>query len=134
MRKNYEAVLGLHRCTPKRNLSPVLYFFYSADLLEICDEPGVDSSAMGFVNDVNVFAYGTTTEQNCQLLEKLYKQCEKWASRHGPVFALEKYKLIHFAKNPKKFNVAATIQIASKMIKLKTDIRILGLQINSRLK
>ena len=115
-------------------LSSILYLFYNADLLEICERPGTNTSAIGFVDDANILAYGKSTEENCKTLESIHRQCEKWASRHGSLFAPTKYELIHLSRNPKRFNMAASINIASTEIEPKTDIRVLGLQIDTKLK
>ena len=115
-------------------LSSILYLFYNADLLEICDRPGKNTSAIGFVDDANILAYGKSTEENCKTLEAIHRQCETWASRHGSVFAPTKYELIHLSRNPKRFNMTASINIASTEIEPKTDIRVLGLQIDTKLK
>ena len=115
-------------------LSSILYLFYNADLLEICERPGTNTSAIGFVDDANILAYGKSTEEKCRTLESINRQCEKWASRHGSLFAPTKYKLSHLSRNPKRFNMAASINIASTEIEPKTDIRVLGLQIDTKLK
>ena len=115
-------------------LSSILYLFYNADLLEICDRPGKNTSAIGFVDDANILAYGKSTDENCKTLEAIHRQCETWASRHGSVFAPTKYELIHLSRNPKRFNMTASINIASTEIEPKTDIRVLGLQIDTKLK
>lgn len=49
-------------------------------------------------------------------------------------FAPAKYELIHLSRSPKKFNMAASINIEINEIKPKTDIRVLGLQIDTKLK
>ena len=115
-------------------LSSILYLFYNAELLEICDRPGKNTSAIGFVDDANILAYGKSTEENCKTLKAIHRQCETWASRHGSVFAPTKYELIHLSRNPKRFNMTASINIASTEIEPKTDIRVLGLQIDTKLK
>lgn len=60
-------------------LSPFLYLSYNADLLDICDRPGTTASSLGFVDDVNIVAYGKGTEENCTTLEITHKKYEKWA-------------------------------------------------------
>ena len=118
-------------------ISPILYLFYNADLLEICERPGTNSSALGFVDDTNILAYSTSTEENCRILENLHKKCEHWAKHHGAIFAPKKYHLIHLAKNPRNFNIAAAIKIDcsenSAIINPETNIQILGLQIDTKL-
>lgn len=127
----FSVTMGIPQGSP---ISPILYFFYNADLLEICKRPGTTTSAMGFIDDVNILAYSTSTEENVKTLERLHKQCEAWACRHGSTFTLKKYKLIHLAKNPKKFNMAATITIAKETMAPKADIRVLGVQIDTKLR
>jgi exonuclease III len=115
-------------------LSPILYLFYNADLLEMCDRPGINTGSLGYADDVNILAYGKSTDENCRNLERVHRLCERWAARHGSVFAPAKYELIHFTRNPKKFDMTATIRIGSDIIQPKTDIRVLGVQIDTRLK
>jgi hypothetical protein len=64
----------------------------------------------------------------------MHKFCERWAIRHEFVFALIKYELIHFIKNSKKFDMTITIKINSNTIQFKVDIRVLDVQIDTRLK
>lgn len=89
---------------------------------------------MGFIDNVNILAYGTSTEENVKTLERLHKQCKRWALQHGSTFAPKKYELIHFAQNPKKFNMAAAISIAGITKTSKTNIKVLGVQIDTKLK
>jgi retron-type reverse transcriptase len=46
-------------------VSPILYLFYNADLLESCENLRLYMSATGFVDDVNILMYGESTERNC---------------------------------------------------------------------
>ena len=104
------------------------------DLLDICNRPGTKTSGLGFVDDINALAYGKSTQENCRTLERIHRECERWALRHGSLFAPTKYELIHLSRNPKKFDMTATINIENSLIKPKADIRILGLQIDTKLK
>src|SRR2546421_2866220 len=94
-------------------ISPILYLFYSADLLESCQSRRYRTSAIRFVADVSALTYGSTMEGNCQNLERIHEACEKWAKNHGSKFAAAKYKLIHFARKPKRFNMTASVKISS---------------------
>lgn len=86
------------------------------------------------MDDATVLAYGKNTEEDCKILGAIRKKCGRWAGRHGAVFAPTKYELIHLSRSHKKFNTAATISIETNVIKLKTDIGVLGLQIDTKLK
>ena len=57
---------SIHTGIPQGSpLSPILYLFYNADLLEMCERPGSKTSAIGFV------AYSTSTEENCKTVRVL---------------------------------------------------------------
>lgn len=114
-------------------LSPILYLFYNADLLEICDRPGINASSLGFVDDANMLAYGKSTEENCSILESIYKKCERWATRRGAVFAPHKYELIHLSRSS-RFNMTATVTINTQVTEPKPNIRVLGPEIDTKLK
>ena len=55
------------------HLSPVLFLFYNAELLEICQREG-ESSCVGFVDDANILVWGPSTEGNCEWLATIHQQ------------------------------------------------------------
>lgn len=69
----FEVRTGIPEGSP---ISPILYLFYNADLLDICEKPGTRASGLGFVDDVNILAYSTSTKENCKTLERLLAECE----------------------------------------------------------
>lgn len=129
--ESFKVTTGIPQCSP---ISPILYLYYNADLLDICERPGEPTSAFGFIDDINILAYGTSTEGNIEVPERLHSKCERWARRHGSTFAPKKYEIIHLARNTKKFNMAATITIDGETRTPKADIRVLGVQIDTKLK
>ncbi|KAK0367942.1 zinc knuckle [Colletotrichum limetticola] len=78
-------------------LSPILYLFYNADLLDSCNETG-DTTATGFIDDVAILAVGDSTEETCQKLQEALRKAETWALTHASVFAPEKFQLTHFTR------------------------------------
>jgi hypothetical protein len=66
--------------------------------------------------------------------EKMHKLCERWTISHEFVFILIKYKLIHFIKNSKKFDMTITIKINSNTIQSRIDIRVFDVQIDTQLR
>ena len=50
------------------------------------------------------------------------------------MFAPEKYHLIHFIKSHKKFNIKATVNIHGFTEGLVSNLRVLGVQVDSKLK
>jgi hypothetical protein len=98
------------------SLSLILYFFYNANLLEMCDRLEINTSSLEYVDDVNILTYEKSIEDNCRALKKIHRLCERWAIRHEFVFASIKYKLIHFIRNLKKFNMTIIININTNII------------------
>ncbi len=59
--------------------------------------------------------------------------CAKWAWTHDTTFAPEKYEFTHFTRKLRKFNMMISIQIESSVIKLKSDVRVLKIQLNMKM-
>ena len=81
-------------------LSPILYLFYNADLLESLENKGLCISVAGFMDDVNILTYGLSIRRNYKVLKRIYLVYETWAKRHGSKFNLKKYDLIYFTRRP----------------------------------
>jgi hypothetical protein len=115
-------------------ISPILFLFFIAELLDATNNEGLRTSSIGFVDDVHILTYSASTERNCATLERIHQQCEIWANKHGAQFAPEKYQLIHFAKRPKLFNMTAPLRIG-QIHRVATDnMRVLGVQVDTKLK
>jgi Reverse transcriptase (RNA-dependent DNA polymerase) len=80
-------------------LSPALYLFYNADLLE--DYTSKTVGTLGYIDNVSLLAIGATVQHNTQALKIAHRKAEDWARKHGLVFAITKYTLVHFTRNPK---------------------------------
>jgi hypothetical protein len=89
------------------SLSPILFLFYTAELLEACNRVNERLSASAFVDDTSLLAYGPSTESNCRTLARAHDCCLEWARRYGATFAPEKYELIHLTRKPERFNMRA---------------------------
>ena len=118
----------------KFSVSFILYLFFNANLLDVCEQSNRKTTIIKFVDDVNVLTYNTSTEKNCRIFEKLHEIFTTWFRRHETIFFSTKYELIHLNKNSKKFNMQTTINLKKMQLISKTDIRILELQINTKLK
>jgi len=78
--------------------------------------------------------YSKTTEENCRALERAHKVCTAWARQHGVVFTPEKYHFIHFTRSHKKFNIKATVNISGFTKGPVSNLCVLGVQVDSKLK
>ena len=50
------------------------------------------------------------------------------------ITCLDKYKLIHFCRTKKKFNISTEVRLEGQSVGLKTDIRILSVRLDSALR
>ncbi len=114
-------------------ISLILFLFFNASLIEKCKALKIKIKVLDFVNDINILAYNRFIEKICKTLSKAYDVCMKWACTHDATFALEKYELTHFIRKSKKFDMMTSIQIESSVIKLKSDVRVLKVQLNMKL-
>jgi hypothetical protein len=80
-------------------VSPILYLFYNADLIEECKTPETES--VGYIDDVSILAVGPSAPRNCKTLKAIHLKAQGWARKHGSQFAPAKYELVHFTRDPK---------------------------------
>jgi hypothetical protein len=114
-------------------LSPILFLFYNAELLDICNQPRQRLSAVGFADDINILTYGLSTETNCRTIEQTHSRCLDWARRFGMSFAPAKYELIHFTRHRTKFNLQASLNLGTVIKSPALDVRVLGVWLDSKL-
>jgi nickel-dependent lactate racemase len=100
----------------------------------MCNKFETNTRFLEYVDDVNILIYEKSIEKNCRNLERMHKLCERWTIRHKFVFVSIKYELIHFIKNSKKFDMTITSKIDSNTIQSRINIRVLDVQIDTRLK
>lgn len=86
------------RIPQRSKLSPILYLFYNADLIEACKTENTES--VGYINDIAILAVNATTAYNYKSLKAIHRKAEWWALQHGSQFALAKYELVHFTRDP----------------------------------
>jgi len=114
-------------------ISSILFLFFNASLIEKCEALRIKIEVLNFVNDINILVYDRFTEEICRTLSKAHDVCAKWACTHDATFASEKYELTYFTRKSKRFNMMISIQIKSSVIKLKSDVRVLEMQLNMKL-
>ena len=122
---------GIHQASP---ISPILFLFFNAPLIEQCARANLPVQTGGFVDDIHLLAYGGTTEDNCKILCRAHEICSKWARTHGATFAPQKYELVHLTRKPKKFNMSASLDFERIKIDPSASIRVLGLHVDTKLR
>ncbi len=114
-------------------LSPILFIFYNANLLNACNLPTLPTSGTGFVDDMKALAFSKLTGENSRTLQTVHKHCLEWARRHGASFAPEKYVLVHFTKARIKHNSACPLILPTATIHPSPQARVLGVILNKKL-
>ena len=57
-------------------LSPILYLFYNADLIDTCNYE-IDAMSTGYIDDVAILAWSKITEQTCEALGRIFKKAQQ---------------------------------------------------------
>ncbi len=112
----------------------ILYLFYNANLLKAYNDIKLKTNFTNFMNDINILIYEEFIKHNCRVLNEIYDKCKQWSKMHDIKFLMTKYKLIHFMKTSKWFNMKVNVKLMKHQIDLKSNIRILKVQLNFKLK
>jgi len=70
--EQFRVVTGIPQGSP---ISPILFLFFIADLLEVVNNDALRVSAVGFMDDTNILTYGGSTERNYKILEETHRKC-----------------------------------------------------------
>jgi ribonuclease HI/exonuclease III len=111
-------------------LSPILYLFYNADLLNI---GGPEDLVTGYIDDTSVLVVGDTKRTNNTSLEAIHSRAEEWARKTGSVFAPQKYVLIHFTKNKTDRDEGASLILPGVTVQPSATAKLLGVTLDKRL-
>ncbi|KAF4870852.1 RNA-directed DNA polymerase from mobile element jockey [Colletotrichum siamense] len=84
-------------------LSPILFVFFSAPMLEKFERlhPDLNVFAFSYVDDSYILVTSRTFKENREILEKYHEQVMEWATPNGIRFDPGKYKVMHFTRNEK---------------------------------
>ncbi|KAG6979043.1 RNA-directed DNA polymerase from mobile element jockey [Fusarium oxysporum f. sp. conglutinans] len=114
------------------NLSPILYLFYNADLIEKCGELD-DTATAGFIDGVAILTWADSTKETCKKLQEALHIAEQWAATHASIFAPDKFQLTHFTRTRTRIDVEEPLQTRWGTIEPKKTCKYLGLIMDSTL-
>ena len=111
-------------------LSPLLYMYYNADLLDIPRNRGI---SLGFIDDVVFGVQGRSDIGNICKLRAILREAEEWRIRHGVQFEPTKYVLVHYTRNRRQATDAA-ITVGDITIKPFSEVKYLGVIFDQELR
>ena len=125
---------SIHTGIPQGSpLSPILYLFYNADLLDMGSRSDLKATAVSWIDDVGFAVTGASAAANCQILRTLHIGAEAWASKHASVFAPAKYELIHFTNKPGDHDTSAELVLQNNRVSPSRTCQVLGVILDSQL-
>jgi Reverse transcriptase (RNA-dependent DNA polymerase) len=112
-------------------LSPVLFLFFNADLVQ----HRIDSSggSMAFVDDYTAWVTGSTAEANREGIQAIINEALDWEKRSGATFKGKKTTLVHFTRCRNRSSTTP-ITIKEEVVTLKETAKILEVTIDSKLR
>lgn len=124
----YQTATGIPQGSP---LSPILYLFYNADLVEICNQEP-NTIAPGYIDDIAILRWGSSTEETCNGLAKTMQKANAWAKRHASVFAPSKFQLTHHTRR-RQVEVDHQVQVDQASVKPSGSSKYLGVTLDTAL-
>ncbi len=115
-------------------ISLIFFLFFNVSLIEKYKALKIKIEVFNFVNNINILAYNKFIEEICRTLSRVHDICVKWVCTHDTTFASEKYEFTYFIRKSKRFDMMTSIQIESSVIKSKSDVQILKVQLNMKLR
>ena len=52
----------------------ILFLFFMADLLDAINNEALRTSLFAFIDDTYILIYGNSTERNCRILKRIYRE------------------------------------------------------------
>ncbi|XMA13648.1 hypothetical protein WAI453_006439 [Rhynchosporium graminicola] len=125
----YQTTTGIPQGSP---LSPILYLYYNADLIETCNrEP--NTLATGYIDDIAILRWGSSIKETCKGLENAMQRAMIWARKHASVFAPSKFQLTHHTRRRQVADVDRHIQIEQTIIPPSDSSKYLGITLDTAL-
>jgi ribonuclease HI len=128
--KEYATNTGIPQGSP---LSPILYLFYNADLIDECNGES-NTMSTGYIDDVGILTWGKTTEETCNTLSRVLEKAQRWATTHASVFAPDKFQLTHFTRSLTRIDTKRPIQTEWGEVKPKATCKYLGLTMDTKMR
>ena len=128
MEKEQLADPGLPQGSP---LSPILFLFYNADLVQ--RKITAKEGAMAFVDDYTVWVANDSISENYTKLNKAIDEALNWERRSGATFEGDKTAFIHFTRTDNRAS-NEPLWIKGQEVKPSDQIKLLGVIFDKQLR
>jgi hypothetical protein len=119
---------GLPQGSP---LSPILFLFFNADLVQ--HKINTKGGSMAFVDDYSAWVTGPSADANQEGIQAIIDRAIDWERRSGATFEGEKTILIHFTRRADRANTTPFI-IKGKAVTPSNTAKILGVVMDAELR
>ena len=119
---------GLPQGSP---LSPILFLFFNADLVQ--QKITKLGGSMAFVDDFTAWVTANSVAENRPKIENLIGQTIGWERRSGATLEGEKTVIVHFTRNPQKDD-NSPFMVKGQQVIPQQSAKILGVVMDSRLR
>ncbi|KAK1463703.1 zinc knuckle [Colletotrichum tamarilloi] len=120
---------GLPQGSP---LSPVLFLFFNADLVQHqIDENG---GALAFVDDYTAWVTGRSREANREGIQNIIDRALEWERRSEATFETDKTAIIHFTRNWRLPPDSTSFVIKGDTVRPKDHVKVLGVTMDTKLR
>ncbi|KJZ69096.1 hypothetical protein HIM_11503 [Hirsutella minnesotensis 3608] len=119
---------GLPQGSP---LSPILFLFFNADLVQ--RRIKAESGSIAFVDDYSAWVTGPTAEANREGIQAIIDDALKWEARSGATFEADKTTIVHFTRATVR-NSDKSFLIRGQEVQPKKNAKILGVIMDDELR
>jgi hypothetical protein len=121
---------GLPQGSP---LSPILFLFFNADLVQ--QNINNNGGSIAFVDDYTAWVTGQSAETNCNGIQQIIDRAVQWEKRSGATFESTKTALVHFTRTASRLGSAlASVIVKGETIAPRPTAKILGVILDSELR
>lgn len=119
---------GLPQGSP---LSPILFLFFNADLVQ--RKINANGGSIAFVDDYTAWVTGPTAEDNRAVIQSIIDDALKWEARSGATFEADKTAVIHFTRTAARSSDEPYL-IKGREVNPKSSVKILGVIMDTNLR